>query len=323
MNNGRAYDWKVPAYTKSSIKNTSGIKAKSKHGAIGETWWGKRWVTILEAVTNTEHLTSGASYARSGQVIAIDVESGLIKARVQGSEPRPYNVKMQLMPLSAQNWDKVINVMAEQAIFAARLLAGEMPTNIEEACNALDIELFPTTFTDFDTRCTCPDKFNPCKHIAAVYYLLAERFDDDPFLIFQLRGQPKERLIETLREKRIKAVENTSDPSNEESVTATDHPQSLLEERLDTFWQAETASNTFTMKPDASETNKAILKRLGHAPFTIGKENITELLARAYDTVDAAVQKESNPVRHPEPDQTDLPSQVSPTPTETLFEKKQ
>src|SRR5437588_12759165 len=92
--------------------------------------------------------------------------------------------------------------MASQAIFAAKLLAGEMPQDIEEAFSAVQISLFPLATTDLDTDCSCPDWANPCKHIAAVYYLLAERFDEDPFLIFKLRGRTKEQIIQVLREKR-------------------------------------------------------------------------------------------------------------------------
>jgi uncharacterized Zn finger protein len=281
-----SYERKAPI----NVKN--GIKSKSEHGAIGETWWSKRWIKVLESFTDSGRLSRGRSYARKGQVISIDIEVGLVKAKVQGSDPRPYNVKIQLKPLSAPDWNKVTDAMAEQAIFAAKLLAGEMPTNIEEAFNAVNIALFPKASRDLDTKCTCPDSSNPCKHIAAVYYLLAERFDEDPFLIFKLRGQTKEQIIATLREKRVGTVESALEPSEEDSSTVTETPLPLLEEKLDTFWQAGEALDTFTVKPGTPEVDKAILKRLGNAPFTIGNENMAILLAKAYDAVDAAVRKE-------------------------------
>ena len=274
------------------IRVKDGIKAKSERGGIGETWWSKRWVGVLESFSLGTRLTRGRSYARQGQVISIDVEPGIVKAKVQGSRPKPYSVKIKLEPLSNQDWNKVTDAMASQAIFAAKLLAGEMPTNIEEAFNAVNIALFPKASRDLDTKCTCPDSSNPCKHIAAVYYLLAERFDEDPFLIFKLRGQTKEQIIATLREKRVGPVESAPEPSEVDSATATETLLPLLEEKLDTFWQAGEALDTFTVKPGAPEVDKAILKRLGDAPFTIGKENIAALLARAYDAVDAAMSKE-------------------------------
>ena len=151
------------------IEVEEGIKTRSKRGEIGETWWSKRWIDILKSFNMGARLTRGRSYARRGQVISIDVEPGKVKAKVQGSRRRPYSVEMKLHPLSKTEWNKVTGVMASQAIFAAKLLAGEMPKNIEEAFNDVNISLFPASGDDLDTDCSCPDWANPCKHIAAVY----------------------------------------------------------------------------------------------------------------------------------------------------------
>src|SRR6266849_10890845 len=218
------------------IKVEGGIKTKSEHGAIGSTWWSKRWVSVLESFNMGARLTRGRSYARQGQVLSLDVQPGLVKARVQGSRPRPYNVEIHLKPLSDQDWDKVTDAMADQAIFAAKLLAGEMPTNIEEAFSAVQLSLFPTAARELETDCSCPDWANPCKHIAAVYYLLAERFDEDPFLIFKLRGRTKEQIIEVLREKRAGTSSGESSTFVAGAEDSTDAAGPLLEENLDTFW---------------------------------------------------------------------------------------
>src|SRR5207302_247334 len=99
-------------------------------------------------------LTRGRGYARQGQVASIDVEPGVVKAKVQGSQPRPYNVKIQLKPLADRDWERVIDAMAAQALFAAKLLAGEMPTTIEEAFSEVRLALFPTTVKDLVTSCS-------------------------------------------------------------------------------------------------------------------------------------------------------------------------
>ena len=270
------------------IKVKDGIKARSERGEIGSTWWSKRWIKVLESFSMGTRLTRGRSYARQGQVISIDVEPGIVKARVQGSMPKPYNVKIKLKPLSDQNWEKVTAAMASQAIFAAKLLAGEMPTNIEEAFHAVHLSLFPTAVSDLETDCTCPDWANPCKHIAAVYYLLAERFDEDPFLIFKLRGRTKERIIQTLRAKRIETLPPESASSSTSDDAAGADTTSLLEDNLDTFWQAGEGLAVFTVNPTAPRIDKAVLKRLGDAPFTIDDRNITAILSKMYDMVDAA-----------------------------------
>lgn len=274
----------------SPIRVKDGIKAKSEKGAIGETWWSKRWVGVLESFGMGARLTRGRSYARMGQVISIDVEPGIVQAKVQGSRPTPYSIKIKLKPLSDQDWEKVTEAMASQAIFVAKLLAGEMPTNIEEAFSAVNVSLFPTSTKELDTNCSCPDWANPCKHIAAVYYLLAERFDEDPFLIFKLRGRTKEQIITVLREKRVETL-----PQKEHASAALAPDSTLvdtgspLEERLDTFWQAGEGLDSFVVNPAAPEIDQALLKRLGEAPFTIGAQNVTSLLSRAYSAVDAAV----------------------------------
>lgn len=272
-------------------KVANGLKTKSERGAIGETWWSKRWVVVLESFGMGTRLTRGRSYARQGQVISIDVEPGIIKAKVQGSRPKPYDVKIKLKPLADKDWDNVTDAMATQAIFAAKLLAGEMPTNIEEAFATAKVSLFPTSKEELATNCSCPDWANPCKHIAAVYYILAERFDEDPFLIFKLRGCSKEEIIQILRSKRAETlpVETSVTNSPEQETGTGDAP--LLEENPSTFWLAGEALATFTVRPVAPAVEKALLKRLGAAPFSVGNQNIASLLGRAYDVVDVAARQ--------------------------------
>ena len=282
------YDWNY-YHENQPIRVKDGIKAKSERGEIGSTWWSKRWISTLESFSMGTRLTRGRSYARKGQVISIDVEPGIVRAKVQGSMPKPYNVKIRLKPLSDADWEKVSDAMAAQALFAAKLLAGEMPSNIEEAFHAVRLSLFPTTLSDLETDCSCPDYANPCKHIAAVYYLLAERFDEDPFLIFKLRGRSKEQIISMLRTKRIETLPPEIAPSSTDDDAARSENDSLLEDNLETFWQAGEGLDAFTINPDAPDIDKAILKRLGDAPFTIDNRNLTALLSKAYDMVDSSI----------------------------------
>ena len=238
-------------------------------------------------------LDRGRSYARKGQVISIDIQKGIVTAKVQGTRARPYSVKIELNPLSEKDWDKVADAMAAQAVFAAKLLSGEMPRNIEEAFAEAKVSLFPTSKKELATGCSCPDWANPCKHIAAVYYLLAERFDEDPFLIFKLRGLTREEIIEMLREKRAQTLPD--EPASQ--VIETDFSEEAsavppLEECLDTFWQAGEALTSFTVNPALPDVDIAILKRLGDAPFTVGKHNVASLLAKSYAVASrAALQK--------------------------------
>ncbi|MGB7001413.1 MAG: SWIM zinc finger family protein [Halobacteriota archaeon] len=265
-----------------------GIKAKSKRGAIGETWWSKRWIAVLESFNMGARLTRGRSYARKGQVVSIDVQKGIVTANVQGTRSKPYSVRIQLNPISEPNWEKVTEAMASKAIFAANLLSGEMPHDIESAFSEAGLSLFPSSKNELATKCSCPDWANPCKHIAAVYYLLAERFDEDPFLIFKLRGRTKSEIIDALRDKRASSAES------EAKTSASDTGASVipLAECLDSFWHAGDALDSFSVNPHRPEVENAILKRLGDAPFAIGKTNLTSLLAKAYEVASgAALQK--------------------------------
>jgi uncharacterized Zn finger protein len=175
-----------------------GIKAQSKRGEFGTSWWAKRWIAVLEGFNIGARLGRGRSYARNGQVLSIQVEKGKVGATVQGSRPRPYDVTIGVKTLATADWKKVVEALCRQALFAAKLLAGEMPQDIEQVFREAGLSLFPTKLGDLKTECSCPDWSNPCKHIAAVYYLLGEEFDRDPFLIFTLRGLTREELLAQL-----------------------------------------------------------------------------------------------------------------------------
>ena len=258
-----------------------GIKAKSKKGAIGEKWWSKRFVSLLESFDIGARLGRGRSYARKGQVISIDVQKGVVDAQVQGTRPMPYDIAIKLAPISDKDWEKAIDAMSSRAVFAAKLLTEEMPQDIESAFNDAEVSLFPEE-EDLKTDCTCPDWSNPCKHIAAVYYLLAEQFDADPFLIFKLRGRTKEEIIEALREKRAKGAAEEVEVSTSGELSTSEDITRPLEESLESFWQGGSGIGTFEVNPRGPEVENAVLKRLGDSPFFVGKTNMASLLSKAY-----------------------------------------
>ena len=181
-------------YTK-PIEVRGGIRAGSKRGAFGASWWARRWTRTLEEFQLGGRLSRGRSYARRGQVMSLDIQQGGVTAKVQGSRKRPYDVSITIQTISPQDWEHVQEAMAEQPIIAASLLSGRMPDNIEETFTAVGLSMFPNRRDDLETDCSCPDWSNPCKHVAAVYLLLGEEFDRDPFLIFRMRGMDREDLL--------------------------------------------------------------------------------------------------------------------------------
>ena len=238
-----------------------GIKAKHERGAFGTSWWAKRWIAVLEQFGWGNRLQRGRSYARQGQVLSIDVAVGRVNARVQGSRATPYRVKIEIRPLDDAQWERAIDGVAGQALFAAKLLAGEMPQDIEEAFTAAGVPLFPQSARDMPTDCSCPDPANPCKHVAAVYYLLGERFDEDPFLIFHLRGRTREQIMDALRARRAAAIGDTAD---QPAVPA--EPVPPLADLLGTYYQAGPELDTVSVQIAAPEVEAGIMRRLGASP---------------------------------------------------------
>jgi uncharacterized Zn finger protein len=190
-----------------------GLVARSQRGQIGDTWWSQRFITLLESVGFGGRLQRGKRYARTGQVISMDVKAGQVTASVQGSRTKPYKVFIVTEVLTDVEWDAAEALMAQSAVFMAKLLAGDMPEEIEEAFAGSSGPLLPESADAFDSACSCPDWENPCKHIAAVYFLLAEAFDRDPFLIFSWRGRDKETLLTGLRARRRSGSQREQDPA--------------------------------------------------------------------------------------------------------------
>lgn len=265
------------------IRSEDGIKAKSKRGKIGETWWSRRWMQSLEEMGIGSRLARGRSYARQGQVLSLDVQVGRVNAAVQGSSPRPYKVTIKLSPLSDEDWEVILNAMALDALLSARLLAGEMPREIDELFTREHISLFPEMIDDLQTDCTCPDYANPCKHIAAVYYLLAERFDSDPFLLLMLRGRSKDAIGEALRHKRSATIDDEVIPGSVAvSEPVPQAPSQPLGECVHNFWQAGDEVEHFALRLAQNEGQQAMLRELGESPYTLDGENLTSWLGRMY-----------------------------------------
>jgi uncharacterized Zn finger protein len=266
-------------YTPSKpIEVEGGIKAKSKRGSIGDTWWSKRWVSVLESFGWSNRLERGRRYARKGQVLEFELSAGKVEATVQGSVKKPYSVTIEIKPITEKSWDFVTEEMSQKAIFAAKLLAGEMPDDIEEAFEAEDISLFPEKSKDIKTHCSCPDSANPCKHIAALYYILAEEFDRDPFMIFKLRGRTKDEIISALRHKRT----DESLPEPEGLPGGAEQKEVALS--MDDFWEGK-ESESFCVNISPPEVSAAVIKRLGTPQFWDSKDDFLKKMGGYYEEI--------------------------------------
>jgi uncharacterized Zn finger protein len=202
-------------------------------------WWVQRWNDLLNSYRFKKRLERARNYAREGNVLSIEFKESQVLAKVQGTAPEPYELSLAIDPFSEEDWNYVVETMAEQAIYSAQLLAGEMPQNIEQVFTANGLSLFPFTLSDIHSRCNCPDPQNPCKHIGAVYYQLGDRFSEDPFILFQLRGRTKAQILEDLRQRRstgsvLAASPKDSKISQQEVPEASRRTKAL---NIEQFWQ--------------------------------------------------------------------------------------
>lgn len=260
-----------------------GIKARSKRGAFVENWWSKRWIAVLESFNLGARLTRGRRYARQGQVLSIEVDCGMVTARVQGSQSRPYRVEIELKPFSKTEWKKIVSCLASHPVFMAGLLAGEMPDGIEDIFEDAGLSLFPEEMSDLETDCSCPDWSNPCKHIAAVYYLLGEEFDRNPFLIFKLRGLDRYELMTMLDG--AASSEDFLEDEWEMGMAAGCAGELVLPVDPKAFWEGSQLPEEFLTADIVSGAFSALIKQLGEFPFWQGEESLLAVLEPIYKGV--------------------------------------
>jgi uncharacterized Zn finger protein len=260
--------WDEPSHPR---EVRGGIKAQSKAGGFGTSWWARRWIDVLESFDIDSRLSRGRNYARRGQVLSIEIAKARVSALVQGSRAKPYRVGIGVKPIPAAGWRKATAAMAAEAAFSAKLLNGQMPEDIEKAFASAGLSLLPESLAALKTECSCPDWSNPCKHIAAVYYLLGEEFDRDPFLIFRLRGMEREELLEALGKAAVSKPGRRRSPKAAGPHGGAPLPTAArLPEDPAGFWGAE---EEFAF-PEAGESppSPALLGRLGSFPFWRGAQ---------------------------------------------------
>ncbi len=152
----------------------------------GSTWWGQQWLQALTQIDHDNRLPRGRSYAGNGSVQALKQQGGRISAKVQGS--RLYTVKIEVPAFTPQQSAVLLQAVAQDPALLAALLHGQLDPAMLAMAERLGLPLFPRRWSDLDMQCSCPDWAVPCKHLAAVVYLLSRDIDGDPFKVFALRG---------------------------------------------------------------------------------------------------------------------------------------
>ena len=252
------------------IQVDGGIAVRAKRGKIGEQWWSRTFVDILERTCDPGRLARGRAYARKGQVIDFELTPGRVTGRVQGSRPQPYRVTIGIPAYDEQQWTRILAALGAQALYRAALLAGEIPHELVELFDELGLPLFPSAL---DMTCSCPDWGTPCKHVSAVLYVLAEAFDDDPFLVLAWRGRGREELLSALRG--LPEPVETIDPLAVEEVE--------LDARLTDFYTPAISLSRLRERPGRVAAPPELLLRVLDAPqIRVRHIPLVDILRPAY-----------------------------------------
>ena len=272
-------------------KVRGGIKARAGRKSSEMSWWARHWIAVLDDFDIGERLNRGRAYARKGQARSLNVRKGEVKASVQGSSSWPYEVDIKVNVIEESKWRMLAETLFRRPAIAAKLLAGQMPEDIEKAFKDVGLDLFPSKRSDLETECSCPDWSNPCKHIVAIFFLLAEEFERDPFLIFKLRGTERADLLRMAGLKpadgpRRGARGRRGARKGRSAAAAAAQAQdgaapAVLPADPDRFWgrglAAYDVGDVFVPKVDA-----VLPKQLGKFPFWRGSEDFIRVMEETY-----------------------------------------
>jgi SNF2 family DNA or RNA helicase/uncharacterized Zn finger protein len=158
----------------------------------GVSPWGKWFIEALGSYGKNTRLKQGQSYANTGKVISLGIQTSTspaftkVIAKVRGHFLPYYTVEIMFPELKEK--ERVLALIEEDPSLLANISAGDLPERFLKRLKAEGINLIPTRWKDMRRSCSCPDWGDPCKHLAALYYVIAREIDTDPRVLFRLRG---------------------------------------------------------------------------------------------------------------------------------------
>ncbi|GAA1343970.1 SWIM zinc finger family protein [Saccharothrix algeriensis] len=262
------------------VRVEGGLTLRSKRGDVARTWWSRRFIGVLESFGMGGRLEQGRSYARTGQVMSLSLSTSLVVALVAGAGPQPFRARIGVRKFDDDDWRRIEHALADRAVFAAKLLAGEMPPEVEEVFAELGLTLFPESPRGMTMDCTCPDWEVPCRHLAATCYLLAESFDTDPFEILAWRGRSREDLLDRLRDLRDAAPGAAPDTGPDTGPPHGEEAAPPPQEDPAAFWLRPEAPAVPEPEEPVARRPDAILDQLD--PLTVAGRSVTDELRPLY-----------------------------------------
>lgn len=279
-------------------KVRGGVKLGPNENPGEGTWSAQRWLRLVETAAEGKSLVEGLEYARAGQTRRMSVSRGLIEAAVQGRADRAYVTTLRLAPFTEEQWERVIVAMSEGAMYAAKVLVGELPASVEDVFSPLGLRLLPTEPGEVTVSCTCADALGVaperragfwCKHACCVAYLFAQRLNAEPFVIFGVRGMPGEEISERLRARRtvVASAAGESPVYVQRVPGVSDTPAPALDTMLDRFWEAGPGIGEVDLPLESPAVSHPLLRRLGPSPFQQAAFPLVGLLASCYEAISA------------------------------------
>jgi uncharacterized Zn finger protein/superfamily II DNA or RNA helicase len=178
------YGWYYDKPKRKPLDPNKGIRINAR--AASSTWWGKQWLEAFNNISDANRLPRGRTYAGNGSVLDIRFSGNRIAAEVQGSQRDPYEVNILIPAFSEKEKLTIARLVSDNPDLLSRLLNRELPPELEAACANEGIQIFPRRWNDLKATCSCPDWAMPCKHLAAILYVVANEIDKNPFLVFDL-----------------------------------------------------------------------------------------------------------------------------------------
>ncbi len=218
-------------------KVKDGVKPKNPDGKFGNKWWSKKWLEALEFFEYDKRIIQGRFYAREGQIRSLEINRGYIQAKVQGTKIKPYSVTIKLQILTDHAWQDILEQMAGNALLFSKLLIDKFPEDLSKIFLRFNYPLFPNNVDDLLTSCTCSDWANPCKHTAAVYYILSDIIEYNPFTLLLIRGKSRIEIREIIRQYQRITTKQENKPLNKKKVVQ--RSKRIIERKIDvaSFWE--------------------------------------------------------------------------------------
>lgn len=243
---------------------------------FGNTWWGSRWLLSLTHIDYENRIPRGATYARAGAVREIKVKGNVISAKVEGRRPRPYSVTIIVPPFFPEDVERLIQGIMERPDIVSKLLKHELDPAVMDIASECGLKIFPEKWTDFKMQCSCPDWAVPCKHLAAVIYMMSREIDNNPFLVFTIhnvdlleelkkRGVTVDEAAKTAAVPSVKDVVEFRKPAKEVGKEAPGFHRvnfSRLSDRLDVLLMLLPPNPAFDLNGDFKERYSSQMRKI-------------------------------------------------------------